>query len=988
MPKNAIFYTASESGARHVFEKPLRQLNLLFAVDTSGSTMGAVMHDQLRTMRNLHTKKSQVAWWDSTCDDPVPYSKFIKNPRWGGTVPSTILKNSGVVSALASSQCFVLMTDGCISDSEVKNLSEQAELLSHMAVIVIVTTEGSQANSSHFFSVSAAFQAACSDYLLLHSRAKEYSDDFYVVYAKGAFAELDTRKPEFKDFEKLAPERLKNIKIPVTAARNDGTVAVGGAFVNPCALLEADLPFDRLRCLVDNVMEMDLALLYKTRGELASLRRWANRHLQTCKAEAVHVQDSAAGGIVTGELQREKEALFREFVGLDAEARKGPRGQALQRRIRELNAAIRDTLKGAASRAKSRTREPVAYLNDLLAAISTMEKATYGMDLIGKLSNRAARAKVVEPWDALVDLEAYADPHGDHPRVDMCTICLEDKAGRACIALGYGNAIENSGNFATDAPLAHAHRGWAAGASPLLPPAMCTGCASEYVSPEEGASTCPITRQPIVGVLPVARLVAEDDMDELGDGLPLRLFKNALARAFTRGLEMHSLPQLFVGHVTMTLLRASYASSEEPSECYHSALVFMLQQVLAKCTSYDRLASAGSPSDIVPLGTAMENALTAERMQQHYPVDGVLVAIAALQFAQGRVGLDLARRVLHLPLVRHIAMLHAERLKSGASKPEEPSPRGLLLGLVFGKMHLSEPVSGTACLVGDLELLLGEDVASLLRDVAWAAFGFRSDESILESLLYAPALSYFAFGMASVEHYDKAAKLIERERAKGPVSELAIDLPWDLTAELALDSMNAPFKRQVPSARLAVAECRSPLGASVVFDYHTQEPFLPRDFCGSLEQAVPLIDRRRAEVFREHYGSRNQRGYPDERSGHTNLMHAVVSTFRRECTSEENAQAALKHVVKTRRGNIHNPLLVSNIEACVEDYRENYAARASFLQIRECIRSGYQFSLAEKLCIELEVPHNDISKQMSLKMIDGELHLGNGRVYGFYGFRN
>ena len=166
-----------------------------FAVDSSGSTMGAIMRAQANAVAAFHgSHDDTVTKWDHRCEMPqildnVPASYFAEAS--GGTSPDTILRQRAAIDSIRESDLWFLITDGEIAEQNVVELTQLAEVVEVIHVPVVILIAGRRYSSSPSntnISVGIRFFAAARDALILF---KDYSTGrLYLIEAKGSFAPL------------------------------------------------------------------------------------------------------------------------------------------------------------------------------------------------------------------------------------------------------------------------------------------------------------------------------------------------------------------------------------------------------------------------------------------------------------------------------------------------------------------------------------------------------------------------------------------------------------------------------------------------------------------------------------------------------------------------------------------------------------------------------------------------------------------------------
>ncbi|CZR68811.1 uncharacterized protein PAC_18711 [Phialocephala subalpina] len=179
--------------------RPLKNLNIIAAVDISGSTAGATLRKEVQAIKGISAfvesasdDSLTVLPWDGHTRSPIPLPKSEAALSYlassGGTVPLCIYGNPTYLQALRTSQLWVLMTDGLIGRDEIHNFAQNTTELSLHGIpsIIIVFGYATSLNPANTdTSVGLALYTRSPDSLFLFQDIA--SDSLFIIQAKGSF---------------------------------------------------------------------------------------------------------------------------------------------------------------------------------------------------------------------------------------------------------------------------------------------------------------------------------------------------------------------------------------------------------------------------------------------------------------------------------------------------------------------------------------------------------------------------------------------------------------------------------------------------------------------------------------------------------------------------------------------------------------------------------------------------------------------------------
>lgn len=392
---------------------PFLDAKKFFAVDSSGSTVGAIMRAQAKAVTAIHGNPGdEVTKWDSECEIPQILDNVSANyfAGSGATSPATILQQPAAVDSIRASDLWVLITDGEIagrSIAELTRLADDMEII-HVPVVILVVGRRCSSPSNTNISVGISFFAAAREALILFK--DHYTGRLYLIGAQGGFAPLKDEGlrgsidlSSWESLQEYANEaafvkRCGELDISLTQhqRRKSPTKAVSlgaewDAATNtlvdvPTLLTQQQVRLQDLRNLLGEEAINQLALICKTRGQLGILRNLLLRHKQ--QAVIVRLEDRHGAGKIMEKI--------RNISGQEDRF-------LLMEQLRGAHAANRATyldLQNSPSEESRLATEINRLINRGLAIISGFEKSSYTANILSRKSNRAMRSDVLSAEDA------------------------------------------------------------------------------------------------------------------------------------------------------------------------------------------------------------------------------------------------------------------------------------------------------------------------------------------------------------------------------------------------------------------------------------------------------------------------------------------------------------------------------------------------------------------------------------------------------------
>jgi hypothetical protein len=441
-----------------------------FAVDASGSTSGSIINQERNFVEAVHGEypnpADTVSLWGWTCDRP---SRDFDFPAWqsnhGGTDPTTILAGPAL-QAIEESDTWFLLTDGDVSDSSVHRLAKMAleRGILNVPLVFLITgpCHGSPATAN--ISVGVSFFASSQDTLILFKETQ--TGRIFVIAGKGCFIGLggsaaardltnwsdlrsfDSERSFFKFLEKLdiniltAESRVyhpKGISLgPEWEKKQNGPVVVDLDLILGYGMLNDDDLFD---VLAEEAFDT-LAVACKTRSRIPDLRTL----IRNQKIEQVVPKLEDVNGAT---------ALLSQ---LGDPATAGERREVLQEQLREAHVKNREhyhntIAKFAGSPVEQRMKKRNKLVDVALQSLASIEAAEFNAEILGRRSNRARRAEVV---DSVAAIDVTRLDLGAPAFKGFCVVCCgEEEILSICLKKpDSGRVVDNTSNFALNFPLA------------------------------------------------------------------------------------------------------------------------------------------------------------------------------------------------------------------------------------------------------------------------------------------------------------------------------------------------------------------------------------------------------------------------------------------------------------------------------------------------------------------------------------------------------
>ncbi|KAL9601419.1 MAG: hypothetical protein Q9179_002875 [Wetmoreana sp. 5 TL-2023] len=402
-----------------------------FAVDVSGSTHGWIIEAEGRLVENLSVGTentiSHETYWTSRA----------------GTHPECILEHTKALEQIRSSDMWLLLTDGAIDDRHVTRLTNRANSLGLMDVPIILIVVGYKSSNPRATNISIAipFFVGASNAAILYQDAQ--FGDIFVVAAKGCFSalcphcnSLDEDLSNWSHLPRFAQERVFSKQcesLGISVVRTQDRQGMRGASLGPTYSSTTDCTVK-----VDTLLEQSQVHAQDLRHLLEDE---AINNLAIMLV-AVKLEDLYGAGKIMMEM--EKGDLTPEQMDL------------LRTQLRVAHSLNRSTY---TQQMESNEEAQIAtelnrLINKALALLTSLEKAGYTAEILGRKSNRAMRANKVQAEDAETHLLAMDLSDKVDAFRSACSICAGEREIMSIVLKRLDTAEDNTTDFALNFPLA------------------------------------------------------------------------------------------------------------------------------------------------------------------------------------------------------------------------------------------------------------------------------------------------------------------------------------------------------------------------------------------------------------------------------------------------------------------------------------------------------------------------------------------------------
>ncbi|KAJ7074710.1 hypothetical protein C8F01DRAFT_1361292 [Mycena amicta] len=761
-------------------QMPLLASKICFAVDASGSTAGRVMRKEQEFVEGMTTGyqyPASVVLWGSAVTQPASVSQTTWNHRNWGTSPEVIFSDPTVTSEVKSCDMWYLLTDGEVG-SPVRFAQRTLEVgMANTPVVFVIVTRAGAVPTHVDISVGVSVFASAADAAIVFKNTE--SGEIYVLAAKGAFETIVhgfNMDLESWDTLPLFPTEdafktaLKDVNIIGAQYRSSGgAVDLGNAWreKHNC-LVDIDLllaemsptsiPQDEFIDLLEEDTFDALALLCKTRGILPQLRAWLIARKE--RASVIEIRDISGASTLLQQLRDNPAAADADALRL------------------QLRNAHQTNLNDYRTRIAANAPSPLLpHVERSLAALTALEKAGYGADILDRRSNRAMRAALVSTADVnsqLSSLNLDADVEAFR---GTCSICCDDEVIMSLALKTSQKPADNTTDFALNFPLAagaSAHN-----ADVISAQNACFQCAlaMQQFDPNRGS----MYNEPIVAVVPLTKF----------DGVNRKYITNCLATVLTGGLATGAsgLTQLLMSVLLETMRKKEWAmqANEQDGEIAtrRAGMLWMLRNLVANASCRETFDETGP---WVPFHQALRWTLKnfAEEgifsWTVRYPVPGFLVLLELLGMVDGA---EIPETLRVAKLMHEMVTVYMSRIVIASQGADKLAVQRAVLKIVFAQFN----AEGVPRNLDDNSLSInGPDVTvRRLRDWLDMPGSTRLIEQIgatTGTAKYASALQYLAFRLFTEDAHQTPKGYFQRAAEADVHMHTATTKPNELTAEI------------------------------------------------------------------------------------------------------------------------------------------------------------------------------------------------------------
>lgn len=571
--------------------------------DNSGSTSGSIL--EATRMFTMALRPNKTALWNTTCAALASTSTVSWN-SFGGTSPSSIYTRT---SWATSAESFVLVTDGQVPAGEVQKLANFTYHTSHLPTILGIAACGLDPDRDiSAFNVSVLmshFTASRNAIIVVMDRGCASQGLVWVLAAKGDFADHPPlgnlpdlgARPPLGSFPCIPIDSMRKMTVTLPPPQPEGTVSVNGGqhYLRLDMLLQSP---DNFWALTDMADESELENIVRTmhnQGDTASFRGYL---------QSVSLQ-------LDNEVQREMEDAPTSVVGMLSRLRHTQdQDERSELTSKLLSAAGADAEESIAQRDKGRAqvRGRRAIIGGMLEALCVVERAGMGADSLGRLSNRASRAKKVET--TLVRMDSL-DMQGA-PAEEDCVVMLDSGPAALIVrAVLPEEAEANTSDFAMDFPLA---TGGTVRNNVWLPDVI--GISDGTADQIEATQLSALAREQTVVAIPILSLETQSNRHAMFQRLSV---------AFGGGIQVGSIWMVALASIINTLETKEWASDGTP---VGRLLHFLGEQIMTHVPLPK--GHKMSPDVQTTIGRALAEHIAGDEFTQHQPLRATVVASLAL----------------------------------------------------------------------------------------------------------------------------------------------------------------------------------------------------------------------------------------------------------------------------------------------------------------------------------------------------------------------
>jgi len=917
--------------------------------DNSGSTSGAIL-EALR-MFTVSLAPAKTALWSTTCR-PLVDTHTVRWLSEGGTVPSSIYATT---SWVCSAESFILLTDGQVSTREVQTLTNFTYHTSHIPTILGIATCGLDPDRDiSMFNVSVLmshFTASRNAIIVVMDRMSASQEVVWVLAAKGDFADHQIfgdlpdlgGNPSLGSFPRVSINSLKKITVTLLSPQPAGTVLVnsGQHYLRLDMLLQSTENFWALAEMADELEMENIVRTMQNKGDTVLFRQYLQSVSLQLDNEVQTEIDSAPISVT--------QLLSRLRHTQNTEERSD-----LTNKLLAAAGADAEEVSARRSKGRSQVRGRRAIIGGMLQALCEVERAGMGADSLGRLSNRAARAKKVETLARMDSLDMEGAPTDED-----CVVMLDSGPAALIVrAVLPEEAEANTNDFAMDFPLA---TGGTVRNDIWLPDVI--GISNGTADQIEATQVSALAREQTVVAIPILSLETQPNRNAVFQRLSV---------AFGGGIQVGSIWMVALASIVNTLETKEWASADTP---IGRLLHFLGQQIMTHI-----LLPKGhklSPYTNTTIGQALAQHIAEDEFVQHQPLRATVVAsLSILRWGNTMTTAtpEHYRRCVIARAIRSVPQEYLIRLKnSNISDPPNIVTLWDAIYTIRPGQRQVVPVAGSHHVVSSWEGVLSKESRIALdmftRGYAELTGGDndRGDSLItpgLTMVVRAVLSEISTCGLSATVAVDKVCAfhpICAAEFSPTTLGHADEQTCLDILAKWLIWA-RAPITPVPPFA--------TQYGPSVLFFYHGRaqgggitnmtEGFVwdvEEDSNERMNRLTEYIRQTRANLLYMEYQSNRDGSFNNRTTNqplHRHMRDQWVATPDIDPTSGEFVSKTVQRIISAGTGNLHAECLEHDIAMLGSSLRDIGRVDASMIE-RVSLRERVELELAGRTTNELDV---------------------------------
>lgn len=755
------------------------------------------------------------------------------------------------------------MTDGKIWDTV--RLAQHATKTAHLPTLLVLFRSNSARTSERVSNynvsvVMAHFAAAHTAAVLIINREDDARG--YLIAVKGVWEDSLPPPPPMNDSllveecPMVSIQQLGNLPSCVYAPVATGMLTLQG---NRMLHLDGLLNLEDGRQVVTqlSMAELeDVARAFLTRGNLPAWRNQLNRWLVRVNQDAEEQVEQATQQTSSG-----AHALLRRLQEVETPQKR----QAI---TTELQVAVQQgALQAQEARESSRqvTRQPRAAIHAALAAVSALETSGMSATSLGRLSNRAARANMIDR-NNLTTLASLNTENA--PNVE--DLVLHEEGPVALCLRSMDQVDHNTSDEALNEPLR-------IGQYPENAVFEPTVVALEIADRIEEMDASPLTRQRLSVCLPIV---------SLQDATNRQTVYERLCLVFMNELSMRHVWLIALSSILRTIETQSWADPDS------TPTGRLLQWFAAQIMEHVVLPEGSrlSPNTSQPVNMALAGILRDDILTMHSSIIEASVILRLLQRfgAPAAFSPDDLRRSMLARIAVGIPQMHRSWLQLNANDPwadQGPSSLSALLSSLYETRVDSQgahvAVTGTDHLVENMDLVLPPAPVSAVSALARSA-GITLDEPTTPGLTLVVLATLERVTSPHVS--SSAAVELVRNASAAAAMEMNPITAGTASAEMAKDAV----RRRLAWARTPLhplSPFTTPFGPSVFWFYSVDGTVMNmaegfHDYPGENDEDHESFLLRLTEHLRENRGRLMARCYGTQDTGAFDEKTTTMPMYR------------------------------------------------------------------------------------------------------------